>query len=118
MVPTRATDEARAAFVQAVRDNDILASLTSTPDADLIQLGAGLAVEAYEGRWGAAVAIAQAFYRIPADVLELLAAAYLAHVAPGMGAALLLRPNEATIADLRGILARAGHNYTTGHRAP
>ena len=106
----------RAAFIQTIRDEDIMGSLRATGDDDLVHLGLGLAVEAYEGRWSATLSIAEAFYRIPADILELLAAATLTHLTPNMGAALLLRPNEATITDLRAILRRAGHDVSVTYK--
>ncbi|PCE15913.1 hypothetical protein AUC47_10330 [Microbacterium sp. SZ1] len=102
----------RDAFLALVRDEDIMHALDTVPDDTIVAVGAGLAVEAYEGRWDGTRGLASARFGIPADVVELLAAAALTALLPTMGAHVLARPNEATLTELRNWLASHGYHAT------
>ncbi|MEX8057405.1 hypothetical protein [Microbacterium sp. 16-032] len=103
------TGTRRKAFLSLVRDEDIMHSLDSVADDTLVTIGLGLALEAYEGRWNGTRDLAAARFGIPADVVELLAAAALTALLPTMGAIILARPNDATLAELRTWLASNGY---------
>lgn len=60
----------------------------------------------------ATLSIGESSYRIPADALELLAAAALTHLTPAMGTVVLARPNEGTMTELRAALRPAGYTLT------
>ncbi|MCD2169570.1 hypothetical protein LPW41_07615 [Microbacterium sp. JC 701] len=105
----------RNAFLALVRDEDIMRSLDTVPDDTLVTVGLGLAVEAYEGRWNGSRDLAVARFDIPADVVELLAAAALTALTPTMGAIVLARPTEATLGELRAWLASHGFKATVAH---
>ncbi|WP_404433284.1 hypothetical protein LG299_02700 [Microbacterium lacus] len=113
---TDPTGTRRAAFLKLVRDEDIMRSLDSVDDDTLVTIGTGLAVEAFEGRWIGTRDLAVARFGIPADVVELLAAAALTALTPNMGALVLARPNEATLAEVRAWLASYGFKATPAHR--
>ncbi|MFI8594604.1 hypothetical protein ACIGCK_09300 [Microbacterium sp. NPDC078428] len=114
---TDPTGTRRETFLRLIRDEDIMRSLDTVDDATLVTVGAGLAVEAFEGRWIGTRDLAAARFGIPLDVVELLAAAALAVLTPTMGALVLARPNEATIAELRIWLASHGYRATPAHRS-
>lgn len=103
------TGSRTAAFVRLVRDEDADRALATVADDTLVLVGAGLALEAYEGRWAAAQQAAAYRFGIPADVVELLTAAALCALTPTMGAFVLARPNEASLDELRGWLAHHGY---------
>ncbi len=109
---TDPTGTRREAFLALVRDEDIMHSLDNVPDDTLVNIGLGLAVEAYQNRWEGTRGLAEARFGIPADVVELLAAAALAALLPTMGAVVLARPNDATLAELRSWLASHGFRAT------
>lgn len=109
---TDPTGTRRDAFLALVRDEDIMHSLDAVPDDTLVTVGLGLAIEAYEGRWNGSRDLAVARFDIPADVVELLAAAALTALTPTMGAVVLARPNEATLGELRAWLASRGYKAT------
>jgi hypothetical protein len=113
---TDPTGTRREAFLKLVRDEDIMRSLASVDDDTLVTIGTGLAVEAFEGRWNGTRDLAVARFGIPADVVELLAAAALTALTPNMGALVLARPNEATLAEVRTWLASHGFKATPAHR--
>ena len=114
---TDPTGTRRETFLTLIRDEDIMHSLDTVDDATLVTVGTGLAVEAFEGRWIGTRDLAAARFGIPLDVVELLAAASLAVLTPTMGALVLARPNEATIAELRTWLASHGYRATPAHRS-
>ncbi|MDI9890564.1 hypothetical protein [Microbacterium sp. IEGM 1404] len=103
------SDARRAAYLAAVAREDASGTFASTDPDLLLDLGAGLAVQAFEGQYGAAVAQAVNGYGIPREALDLLAAAYLAEVAPVMAAAILAQPNEGSAKAIRGWLRRSGY---------
>lgn len=105
---TAPTTVRRAAYLRMVRDGDILQTFKATPDDDLVQFGAGLAVEAFEGRYDSARWQAREFYGIPEDAADLAAAAYLATVTPTMGAVIMQRPTEGSIREIRAWLRSHG----------
>ncbi len=109
---TDPTGTRRDAFLALVRDEDIMHTLDAVPDDTLVRIGLGLAVEAYSGRWEGARDLAVARFDIPADVVELLAAAALTALTPTMGAVVLARPTEATLDELRAWLASHGYKAT------
>lgn len=114
---TDPTGTRRETFLTLIRDEDIMRSLDTVDDATLVTVGTGLAVEAFEGRWIGTRDLAAARFGIPLDVVELLAAAALAVLTPTMGALVLARPNEATIAELRIWLASLGYRAAPAHRS-
>lgn len=114
---TDPTGTRRETFLTLIRDEDIMHSLDTVDDATLVTVGTGLAVEAFEGRWIGTRDLAAARFGIPLDVVELLAAAALAVLTPTMGALVLARPNEATIAEFRTWLASHGYRATPAHRS-
>ncbi|MGN6128684.1 MAG: hypothetical protein ACTHON_19175 [Humibacter sp.] len=109
---TDPTGTRRDAFLALVRDEDIMHTLDTVPDDTLVTVGLGLAVEAYAGRWNGSRDLAVARFDIPADVVELLAAAALTALTPTMGAIVLARPTEATLGELRAWLASHGYKAT------
>ncbi|WP_047524300.1 hypothetical protein [Microbacterium sp. ZOR0019] len=109
---TDPTGSRTAAYVRLVRNEDATRSLADVTDETLVSVGAGLAVEAFEGRWATARDAAASRFEIPSEVIELLTAAALAALTPTMGAFVLARPNEATIDELRAWLARHGLKAT------
>lgn len=114
---TDPTGTRRQTFLTLIRDEDIMHSLDTVDDATLVTVGTGLAVEAFLGRWIGTRDLAAARFGIPLDVVELLAAAALAVLTPTMGALVLARPNEATLAELRTWLASHGYRATPAHRS-
>lgn len=114
---TDPTGTRREAFLALVRDEDIMHSLDNVPDDTIVNIGLGLAVEAYENRWEGTRGLAVARFGVPTDVIELLAAAALAALLPTMGAVVLARPNEATLAELRTWLASHGFRATPANRS-
>lgn len=112
---TDSTGTRRAAYLALVRGEDIMHTLDTVPDDTLVTAGLGLAVEAYAGRWDGSRGLAVARFGIPADVVELLAAAALTALTPTMGAIVLARPNEATLGELRTWLASHGFKATVAH---
>ncbi|MCJ1707945.1 hypothetical protein [Microbacterium sp. VKM Ac-2923] len=114
---TDPTGTRREAFLALVRDEDIMHSLDNVPDDTLVNIGLGLAVEAYENRWEGTRGLAVTRFGVPSDVIELLAAAALAALLPTMGAVILARPNEATLANLRAWLASHGFRATPTRRS-
>jgi hypothetical protein len=103
------TGSRTAAFLRLVRDEDSTRALAAVADDALVLVGAGLALEAYEGRWAAARHAAASRFGIPDDVVELLTAAALSALTPTMGAFVLARANEATLDELRSWLANHGY---------
>lgn len=114
---TDPTGTRRQTFLTLIRDEDIMHSLDTVDDATLVTVGTGLAVEAFLGRWIGTRDLAAARFGIPLDVVELLAAAALAVLTPTMGALVLARPNEATLAELRTWLATHGYRATPADRS-
>ncbi|MET3467916.1 hypothetical protein [Microbacterium sp. 1262] len=114
---TDPTGTRREAFLALVRDEDIMHTLDGIADDTIVGLGLGLAVEAYERRWDGTRGLAAARFGIPADVVELLAAAALTALLPTMGAVVLSHPNEATLAELRAWLASHGYRATPARRS-
>lgn len=112
---TDPTGSRREAFLTLVRDEDIMHTLDTVDDATLVSIGTGLAVEAFEGRWNGTRDLAATRFGIPRDVVELLAAAALTALTPNMGALVLARPNEATLAEVRTWLASHGFKATPAH---
>ncbi|MCZ4301359.1 hypothetical protein [Microbacterium oxydans] len=90
-------------------------TLDHVDDDTLVAIGTGLAVEAFEGRWTGTRDLAVARFDIPADVVELLAAAALTALTPTMGALVLARPNEATLAEVRAWLKSHGFKASPAH---
>ncbi|UPL12593.1 hypothetical protein [Microbacterium sufflavum] len=111
------TGSRTAAFVRLVRDEDAARGLATVADDALVLVGAGLALEAYEGRWAAARHAAASRFGIPEDIVELLTAAALCTLTPTMGAFVLARPNEATLDELREWLANYGYRATPARAA-
>jgi len=95
-------------YLRRVHEEDILLTFKNTPDDLLIEVGAGLAVAAYEGQYENVTYAAQTFYGLRRDDLDLLAAAYLATVLPNMGRVILSRPNEGTVLAVRSFLRQHG----------
>lgn len=93
------TVDSRALYLRTLADEDILGSLRGVNPDTLVEVGAGLAIEAYEGmsRYISAREVAAAFYDIPPDVCDLLAATALATLYPATGAVILARPGEDAI---------------------
>lgn len=113
---TDPTGTRREAFLALVHAEDIMHSLDTVPDDTLVSVGLGLALEAYEGRWNGTRDLAAARFDIPADIIELLAAAALTALTPTMGAVVLARPAEATLGELRLWLASHGYKATVARR--
>ncbi|MDF2554238.1 MAG: hypothetical protein K0R60_133 [Microbacterium sp.] len=99
-------------YLTLVRDEDIMHTLDHVADDVIIEVGTGLAVEAYERRYDSTRALASARFGIPGDVIDLLTSAALTALYPTMGAAILARPNEATLRELRHLLAAHGLRIT------
>lgn len=72
----------------------------------------GLALEAFEGRWTGTRDLAVARFNIPRDTVELIAAAALTTLTPAMGALVLVRPSEASRAEVRAWLKSHGYRAT------
>lgn len=105
---TDPTGTRRETFLTLVRNEDIMHTLDTIDDDTLVSVGTGLAVEAFEGRWIGTRELAAARFGIPCDAIELLAAAALTALTPTMGALVLARPNEATLAEIRAWLKSHG----------
>ncbi len=114
---TDPTGSRREAFLRLIRDADITHELDGVTDDNLVAVGAGLAVAAFEGRWAVTRNAAVEHFAIPGDVIELVAAAALAALTPTMGAFVLARPNEATLDELRTWLAAQGYKATLTYPA-
>jgi hypothetical protein len=105
---TPARDPRHVEYLRVVRADDVLLTFRNTPDDLLIEIGAGLAVAAFEGEYERVAYAAKTFYGIRRDALDLLASTYLATVTPNMGRVILARPNEATVLAVRSFLRQHG----------
>ncbi|MDT0179938.1 hypothetical protein Q9S36_06900 [Microbacterium sp. ARD31] len=107
-----AVDERRERFAVLIRQEDVLHTFDGVDLDLLVSFARGLALEAYEGRYEAARWQAREFYGIPEDACDLATAVALTVYTPRMTAALISRPNEGTMQQLRRKLRLHGLNLT------